>query len=215
MKRVLFVALATLASSTAFAQANWYLGGGTTGIGGGVAFQVAPPIDLRVQYLGGKTNSDFRSDGIDYKQRIKLSNLGVIGDYYFPFSQRFHLSAGLYYAKNKIRLEGRPSSSGTYTLNGNTYSATGATIGADTELVDGVAPYLGVGWATRPSAGRGFGFRVEIGAMLQNPKTRLTQTGLVGATVTQDLQAEENRINDKLHRYRLYPVGAGYVSYTF
>ena len=136
-------------SATAATEVGWRGYSTAASEGGGVAVQVAPSIDLRVQYLGGKTNSDFRSDGIDYKQTIKLSNAGVIGDYYFPFSQRFHLSAGLYYAKNKIRLEGRPSSTGTYTLNGTTYSSTGATINADTELVDGVAPYLGVGWATR------------------------------------------------------------------
>jgi hypothetical protein len=213
MKRAILFALAAMATAPAAAQVNWYLGGGTTGIGGGAAFKVNPAIDVRVQYLGGATSGEFRSDGIDYKQRVKLSNLGFIGDYYF--TDKFHLSAGLYYAKNKITLDGRPSSTGTYTINGTTYSSTGATVTADTELTDGVAPYLGVGWATRPSAGKGFGFRVEVGALVQKPKTRLTQTGLTGPTVAQDLAAEETRINDKLARYRLYPVAAGYVTYGF
>ena len=215
-KTQLLVGLATgflLLPLLADAQVMLYGGGGTIGAGGGVAFGATPSIDIRAEYLGGHSNKDTRTDGNDYRTRTQFSNPGALADFYF--GGRFHVSGGLYYSNNKIKVEGRPSSTGTYTLNGRTYAANNATLTGETELRKGGAPYLGVGWGTRPSAGRGIGWRVEIGALYMSPKTKLSTTGLASPTLTQDLAAEEQKVNDKLDRYRIYPAASAHVSWTF
>jgi hypothetical protein len=213
MKRSLFTLAILLAAAPAAAESTWYLGGGTTGVGGGGAFTVAPAVDIRAEYTGGRLSRNDRYEGNDFKTKLTLSNPGVIADWYV--AGRFHLSAGLYVSSNKIRSEGRPSSTGTYTINGTTYNAANATVVADTKLRSGLAPYLGVGFATRPTEGRGFGFRVALGVMYQSPKTTLTVSGIAGPTLAQDVAAEERKINDKLNKYKLYPVANAYVAYTF
>jgi hypothetical protein len=197
----------------ALAQVGVYVGGGTTGVGGGLAVTASPSIDIRAEYLGGRSNSDTRTDGNDYKTQLRFSNPGVVADYYL--GGRFHLSGGLYFSDNKIKVEGRPSSTGTYTINNRTYSANNASLTGETELRKGVAPYFGVGWGTRPSTGRGIGWRVEIGALYMTPKTKLSSTGLTGATLAQDLANEEQKINDKQDRYRIYPAASAHFSWNF
>lgn len=220
MKRSLLLALAASSAALALpahaqqlAGSSWYLGGGTIGAGVGAAFQVSPNLDLRVEWSSGNSTGEQRSDGNDYKMRIKLSNPGIVADY--SIVGRFHLSAGLFYSKNRVQVTGKPSSSGTYEFNGTTYSASGVTVEGDTTLRNGLAPYVGVGWATRPAEGKGFGFRVEVGALYQNPKTKLTATGLVGPNAAADVAAEETKLNDKLGKYRLYPVAQAFLAYTF
>lgn len=213
MKRILVASALAAASGPAAAQVGLYIGGGTTGAGLGAAFTVAPRFDMRVEYTGGRATGEERVDGNDYRTRVDLSNGGVLGDFYV--ASRFHLSAGLYYSNNKVKIEGRPSSTGTYTFNGVTYSAAGAVVTGDTTLRDGVAPYLGIGWATRPSEGRGFGFRVALGVLYLDPRTRLTVAGISGPTLARDVAAEEDKINDRLGNRRVYPVANAFFQYTF
>lgn len=211
----ILLALAGVASGSALAQqpVSWYLGGGTTGAGAGAAINLNERLDVRLEWTAGNTSGETRSDGNDYKTRIKLNNPGVIADW--AIVGRFHLSAGLFYSNNRINVTGKPSSSGEYEFNGTKYSAAGVTAEGNTTLRKGVSPYLGVGWATRPAEGKGLGFRVEVGAMYQDPKTKLTVTGLAGPTAAADVAAEEQKLNDKLRKYRFYPVAQAFVAYTF
>ena len=215
-KSLLLAGLATAALLSPLktqAQVSFYGGGGTLGVGGGLAIGVAPNIDIRAEYLGGNSTSDTRTDGNDYRTRVHFSNPGLLADLYF--GGRFHVTGGLYYANNKVNVEGRPSSTGEYELNNRRYSANGATLNGETELRKGIAPYLGVGWGTRPASGRGIGWRLEVGAMYMKPSTKLTSTGLSGPTLAQDLAAEEQKVNDKLDRYKIYPAVSAYFNWTF
>lgn len=202
------------AALPASAQVGIHFGGGTTGLGLGAAYTLGPSIDLRADYTAVRYDLKRTGDDIDYKGRLNLSNIGLKLDYFL--GARFHLTAGIYQARSRGTLVGRPSAASTFTLNGTDYAAgPGSSLEADTRLQDGIAPYLGIGWATRPSAGPGFGFRFELGAMFTDPSVRLSATGLSGPNLQRDLAAEENDLNDTLRKYRVFPVVAGFVSYQF
>ena len=84
---------------------------------------------------------------------------------------------------------------------------------AEVKMSDGVAPYLGIGYSTRPKAAKGFGFNYDVGVMFQNPKSTLTATG---AGVTQaDIDAQNAKVQDAINKLKVMPVLAIGVSYSF
>ena len=103
---------------------------------------------------------------------------------------------------NKINLSG----------NGNV-NGKPAAINGEIKMSDSLAPYLGLGYSTRPAAAKGFGFNFDLGVMFQNPKSTLTATG---AGVTQaDIDAQNLKVQEAIDKLKVMPVLALGVSYAF
>jgi hypothetical protein len=112
---------------------------------------------------------------------------------------------------NKVDVTGQPKS-GSITVNGVTYTA--AQIGSlsgDVKPGHKVAPYLGIGYGNVWTKGVNFYF--DLGVMFQGaPKANLTANCGPALSVAQcaqaqnDVDQEERRLEDKLKRFKYYPV---------
>lgn len=177
----------------------------TNGIGLGYAVSVSEDWAVRGQYNAFKQSysgnvGDFGSNSA-LTLDLNLSSLQLLGDWY-PTSTGFRLSGGLVFNDNKLSL------TGVGQVNGKT-----ATVNGEVKLSDGVAPYLGIGYSSKPKYAKGFGFVADLGVMFQNPKSTLTATG---AGVTQaDVDAQNRKVQDALDPLKTMPVLGVGVSYSF
>ena len=192
------VALIAAAGS---AQA-WGLGAriGTTGIGGDFGFDVAPTLGGRIGYSAGSISRDVETDDVNYKAKAKLSNLNLLLDW-SPLGP-FRISAGFIANDNKIDADGQ----------GNPGTAlAGSTVNGTIKPGQSFAPYLGIGYGNVWTAGLNFYF--DLGIMFQgSPKVSLQATCNPGtppaqcAAAQNEVAAEQQRLQDKVDKYKYYPV---------
>jgi hypothetical protein len=195
MRRVFMLAAAFAACGSLHA-AGLGIRAGTTGIGADVGFNVAPAIDARVGYSALKWSHDVDTSNATYKGDAKLSNLNALLDFH-PLGPVFRLTGGFILNDNKYEATGRPNFGP-------------GSINAKVEAGHKAAPYLGVGWGN--VAGAGVNFYADLGIMFMgSPKATLTAdcTGLNAAqcSVLQSQTAsEQGALEDKLHRFKAFPV---------
>lgn len=213
MKRTLIaLALSAAALSSASAMADeGYLGIGTTGYGIGYAHKLDDNSGVRVEYDGMNYNHSVNSNGTTYDAKIKMSSLGAYYDYFI--SGGFRASAGLVGGDNKF-VGTAQASSGTYTINGTAYSAAGESMTFQAKMPD-VMPYFGIGYG-HDQVKPGFGFYADAGFLYGKPKVSLNaSSGLVAAAGQANIDAEKQKLQDKLNKYSLFPVIQVGVSYAF
>ncbi len=182
---------------------------GTTGIGGDVAWSIAPTLSARLGYSALRWNKDVSTDGVRYDGKLKLSNFSGLLDF-SPLGP-FRLTGGLIYNDNKYDMRGQPPGA-TYSISGRTYST--SDIGSLNGTVSSgrsLAPYLGVGYGN--VSGMGVNFYADLGIIFQgSPKATLSATcgpSLSAAACAQlqsDISAERGRLEDKLKAFKYYPV---------
>lgn len=179
---------------------------GTNGVGIGYAASVAPDWAVRGQ-INALPKTSFSGDVGDFGSTsqmtidINWSSVQLVGDWY-PGDGGFRLSGGLVLNNNKITI------AGTGNVNNKP-----ATVNAEIKMSDTVAPYVGIGYSTRPKAAKGFGFNYDLGVMFQNPKSTLTATG---AGVTQaDIDAQNAKVQEAIDKLKVSPVLGIGVSYAF
>ena len=195
MKRALVMAAALAACGSAHA---FGLGVkvGTTGLGIDVAKNIAPTLDARVGYSGGSIGYDASTSAASYSGDIKLSNLNALLDFH-PLGPLFRISGGLIFNKNKYEATGTP--------NGQPGS-----FNATVESGKSAAPYIGIGYGN--VAGMGVNFYADLGVMFMGtPKATITAncSGLSGAqctTLQNQVATEQQNLQDKLDRFKAYPV---------
>jgi len=196
MKRA-FLFVAGFAACGSLHAAGIGIRAGTTGIGGDVAFNVAPTIDARVGYSALKWGHDLDTSNVSYKGDAKLSNLNALLDFH-PLGPIFRLTGGVILNDNKYEATGRPSNGAPGTIN------------AKVEAGNRAAPYLGVGWGN--VAGAGVNFYADLGVMFMgSPKATLSAdcSGLSAgqcSALQSQTASEQGALEDKLHRFKAYPV---------
>jgi hypothetical protein len=182
---------------------------GTTGVGGDIGWQVAPTLSARLGYSGLSWNRNVSTDEVRYDGKLKLSNFSGLLDF-SPLGP-FRLTGGLIYNDNKYDLRGEPSG-GSFRISGRTYSASDAgDFGGTVKSGRSLAPYLGVGYGN--VAGLGVNFYADFGLIFQgSPRASLSATcgpalsAGACAQLQSDVAAEQARLEDKLKRFRYYPV---------
>jgi len=184
---------------------------GTTGIGGDVGFDVAPTLSARIGYSALNFNKSVNSGDVHYDGKVKLSNLNGLLDW-SPLPGPFRVTGGVILNDNRYDVNGQPASNGTFTINGNTYQA--SQVGSVNGTVKSgrpLAPYLGVGYGN--VSGKGVNFYFDLVVMFQgSPKATLNAScgaGLSAAQCSQlqnDTAEESRRLEDKLNRYKYFPV---------
>src|SRR5580765_7077583 len=142
MKRA-FLFVAGFAACGSLHAAGIGIRAGTTGIGGDLAFNVAPTIDARVGYSALKWGHDLDTSNVSYKGDAKLSNLNALLDFH-PLGPIFRLTGGIILNNNRYEATGRPN----FGLPGS--------FNAKVEAGHKAAPYLGVGWGNVAGAGVNF-----------------------------------------------------------
>lgn len=180
---------------------------GSNGVGIGYAASVAPNWAARGQFNSFKQSfsgsvGDFGSTAT-MTVDINLNSVPLLADWY-PGDGGFRLSGGIVFNNNKITIAGTGANVGT---------ATNATVNAEIKLSDSIAPYLGIGYATRPKDAKGFGFNYDLGVMFQNPKVSMTATG-VGVTQA-EIDAQVVKVQDAINNLKTMPVFGIGISYSF
>lgn len=180
---------------------------GTNGLGLGYAKSVSQDWAVRGQY-NALPKQSFSGDVGDFGSSAKMTveidwnSLELLGDWY-PGAGGFRLTGGVVFNNNKITVAGTGATVG---------SATNQTVNAEIKLSDSVAPYLGIGYSTRPKDAKGFGFTYDLGVMFQNPKSTLTASG--GATQA-DIDAQNVKVQDAINKLKVMPAFSIGVSYSF
>ncbi len=225
MKKSL-AALGTLA--IAFATANAHAGDisasgdiGTTGIGFHATIPIKPNVNARVGlgYLG-YSYSGHTSD-MAYDLSLKARTYDALLDWYPNKDSSFRLTAGIAYNGNHIDAQARPTASGSYTIQGNTYDA--ASVGKVTGKVsfNKFAPYLGIGWGRPKTDRKGWSFATDVGVLLQgSPKTSLTSSGCTAPAAmcsqfSSDVAKENAALRDEVSKFKVYPVLRIGLNYRF
>jgi hypothetical protein len=203
------VAAALLAAAGAAQAAGAGVKIGTTGVGADFGWEIAPTLGGRIGVAGGTLNTHVDSSDIHYDAKLKLANANLLLDW-SPLGP-FRITAGIVPNSNKIDMTGQPSN-GTFTLNGNTYTA--SQVGSLTGTVkpgSSAAPYLGIGYGNVWTKGVNFYF--DLGVMFQgSPKVNLNVVCGPAASAAQcsqaqgDVAAEQQRVEDKLKKFQYYPV---------
>lgn len=196
------------ASSMAGDLGTLYTQLGTNGLGLGYGASVSDNWALRGQVNGLKRSfsasevGDFGSTStinVDFN----LSSVQLLGDWY-PGASGFRLTGGAVFNNNKLNVNG------VGLVNGKN-----ATVNGELKMSEGISPYFGLGYSSRPKAAAGFGFNFDLGLMSQNPKASLSATG-TGLTVTQsDIDAQTRKMQDAADNFKIFPaIGLG-ISYSF
>jgi hypothetical protein len=193
---------------------------GTTGLGLQFSVPVQPTLNARfgIGYLN--YSFDTSTSNVNYDAKLKLRTLEALLDY-FPTANQFRLTGGLVYNGNKIDAIGRPSTAGTYTIDGITYGV--ASAGTLDGRIDfrNIAPYIGIGWGNSASQEKGWGFSADLGVMFQgSPSVSLTSTGCTAspgicASLANSLDAERRELEDDVNDYKYYPVARIGLRYRF
>lgn len=209
-----FFTLATALFATAFtAQAGEvYVGAGFPGLTLGYAHAWSPSVKLRGEYAGGLSlNKNGKTGGVDYNAQVKTGRAGAFADW-FPTDTGFHLTGGV--TANDIGGT-FVAQGGTQTINGKSVDLTDKSLTIRVKYPD-VAPYLGLGWSSKPGNAKGWGAYADLGLQMGKFKTSYTESGVIGAGITrEDLDAEVNEVRDSVNKLSVLPSLSLGVTYRF
>ena len=209
--RSLLLVLA-IATGPAFAD-EVYTGVGTTGVTLGVGRSVMSGGSARLEVNGLDYSRSYSSDGINYDARLRHTSAAGFYDW-FPTRNDFRLTAGVFAGDTRLNGSSNGAAGTTYTLNGQTYSAAGESLSLRVKWPT-VLPYLGVGWG-HGQASRGLGFFADAGVAYGRPSVSLSASpGLTAQATQANIDAERQRIEDDVNKYRYLPVLRVGLSYSF
>ena len=177
----------------------------TTGLGLGYGKSMDKDWAVRGQFNYFKQSysgnvSNFGPNAV-LEAKVDWSSLQVLADWY-PSERGFRLTGGLVLNNNKITIAGNGAVNGVQ-----------ATVNGEIKMSDGISPYLGLGYSTRPKDAKGFGVNFDLGVMFQEPKVSLTATG--NGVTQADIDAQKALMQDAVKDLKNYPVVGLGISYAF
>jgi len=211
MKSLLLASVVATAAAFALApaaQADDTIAAGVHAGTLGYGISVEKPLNrffgVRVQNGIASYSSSGSSSTFTYTGTLHYSNYAVLVDFH-PLGGAFRVTAGGVLSGNDhLAATGTPNGNGTYTINGDTYTA--AQVGQLNGEVKfgGAAPYLGIG-----SSGRGpISFVSDVGIAFRSVNSTLAATGLAVGTPTfdSDLAAAQAKLQHDVSFLKTYPV---------
>jgi hypothetical protein len=197
---------------------------GTSGVGLDYDVALGRYFSVRLGYSGLDYHRSANTSDVDYAGQLKLSMPAALVNWNV-FGGGFHLSAGAVGGGTKLDVTGHPSGSGSYTLNGHTY--TSADVGSLTgELKFGhsVSPYVGLGWGNAVGENGHWHFLVDLGA-IYGGTPMVSLTAVCGSAapagsaecnqLQSDVQTEKAKLVSDANILRWYPVATVGVAYRF
>lgn len=175
--------------------------GGTLGGGAGLDIGLSDNVGARVGFNRFSTGEDWTEGDLDYDADLELDSVHALLDWH-PFGGVFRITGGL--LANDNRIEGGANvEAGDQVGDGTAFND--GRIGAEISFDDS-APYLGIGWSSRP-ANRGLSFSLDLGVMAQgSPDVALTEEEDILGVDQDDLDREAREVEDDLSGYDTYPV---------
>jgi hypothetical protein len=185
--------------------------GGTLGLGGELAAKVATDINVRVGL--NDLNLDFDGEeieDIEYDLGVDLSSFSALVDWHI-FADSFKITGGFISMDNTINLDARPKDN--VEIGDTTYTPGEVGTLKGRLDIDGLAPYVGIGWGNPFNCSRRWGFTLDLGvAFTDSPDVSLHSTGIVSQA---DLEKERKDIEDDLDFLKIYPVISLGLFYRF
>lgn len=196
---------AVLAAVLAAAAGSVQAGGigvraGTTGLGVDLGGDVLPTLGWRLGLSGMNINTDIDTSDVRYDAKAKILTGSLLLDW-SPLGP-FRISGGFMPNRNKVDLTGQPSGGGSFPA--------GSSLSGEVKPDKSFAPYLGIGYGNVWTKGVNFYF--DLGVMFQgSPQVSLSlDCGSVNpaqcATAQTRLEEERQRVQDKVDKYKYYPV---------
>ena len=204
MKYSKLIVVAALTATAGSAQA-FGLGvkAGTTGLGADLGFGILPTLGGRVGISGMNVNTHVETSDVRYDAKAKFADLNLFLDW-SPLGP-FRITGGFIPNDNKIDLTGRANSA-----SGNAIVPPGATLNGTVKPEKDFAPYLGIGYGNVWTKGVNFYF--DLGVMFQGtPEVSLNlNCGSANpaqcASAQSQVAAERQRVQDKVDKYKYYPI---------
>jgi hypothetical protein len=198
-------------------DANVAIRFGTLGLGLEASKLVTGHLGVRVGGAFFSVNSSPSRAGISYQASVKLhSGYGLV-DFYPSERGSFHLTGGVWTNPLTLSGTGQPGGSGTYTINGHSYTA--SQVGSLTleAKFPSVSPFAGLGFGTPANRHSGLKFLFDIGAVIGQPTVSLTSTAAASnAQLANDLAAQiATTQSDFRKNLKVYPILALGVGYRF
>lgn len=195
------VLVAALIAAAGTAQAGGIgLRAGTTGVGADLGWDIAPTLGGRIGLSGMNVNTDVDTSDVRYDAKVKILTGSLLLDW-SPLGP-FRISGGFMPNRNKVNLSGQPSGGGSFPA--------GSSLTGEVKPGKSFAPYLGVGYGNVWTKGVNFYF--DLGVMFQgSPQVSLsldcgTASAADCATAQARLEEERQRVQDKVDKYKYYPV---------
>jgi len=219
-RRYLCVAFLVIASLSQIASANlgeFAIAGrmGSLGFGGDLIAGLLPDINGRLGATYSPLSVGATIGDVDFGFGLRALTFPLTLDWY-PFHGGFHVSGGLLFNETTMHVDTRSSAS--FTIGGNTYSASQlGSVHGDVGF-NRIAPYVGIGWGNAFGKDKRWGILSDLGmAFLGRPSVALSTTGPIAAdpTFQGDLAKEQRDIEDDLGILRFYPVFSISLFYRF
>jgi hypothetical protein len=188
---------------------------GTLGVGGEVAKLVTSHLGLRVganflNYSTSRTESD-----ISFDAKLKMKGMSALVDL-FPGSRgSFHLTGGIMTNPVEITATGVPSGTGTYEINGTTYTAAQVGTLTGSGKWPKTSPYAGFGFGTPAASKGGLKFVFDLGAVISKPTITLSASNQ-DPTLQANVAAQQAKTQKDVEKYaKVYPVLSFGLVYRF
>ena len=170
---------------------------GTTGVGVDLGGDVIPTLGWRIGLSGMNLNTDIDTSDVRYDAKLKVLTGSLLLDW-SPLGP-FRISGGFMPNRNKIDLNGQPTSAAF---------PAGSSLTGEVKPERSFAPYLGVGYGNVWTKGVNFYF--DLGVMFQgSPEVSLNLNCAPSAACTSAqarVEEERQRVQDKVDKYKYYPV---------
>jgi len=209
----------------------------TLGLGGHIVRKITPNFNARVGANAFSLGIDINETEFDYEGDLNLFNVSTLIDLH-PFKNSgFRLSAGAIFSNNNI--EGTADVSdrvadelGEIEIGGQTVDirdlniANLATIDADIDINNSIAPYIGIGGGNAVGSGKGLGLWWNLGVVFGGSPEAEVSSNIsdavpqalreeVEAAADRALENEEEDLEDELDVINVYPVLSLGLSYQF
>lgn len=179
----------------------------TLGYGPELNFTLNPYLVLRFDYNYYNDYSyTTTKDQIKYDAHLHLNNYGAALDWH-PFAGVFLVSLGVFKDNNYINAVAVPQQ--TYTIDGQTFTASEVGTLAGHITFNSWAPYFGFGLNTLGSTDKGVGLELGVGVFYQgSPSVALQAHGPITQVpgLGQATQDEQQKLDDQWNSYKYYPV---------
>ena len=202
----------------------------------GAGVEVATPITFRTHVRVGfnafSYSRGFSDNGVHYNANLSFRSFEAHFDW-FPFAGRFHLSPGLVvYNGNQIKANAAVPAGQQFTLGGASYTSDSADPITGTGKIGfhQVGPTFLMGWGNLlPRGHQHFSIPFEFGVLYQgSAKTTLHLTGsacdssrefchniTADPTFQSNVIAQQNKLNNNLSFFEVYPIISLGVGYKF
>jgi hypothetical protein len=180
----------------------------TLGVGLELGKQLLDHLSIRAGANVGSYNKEGKEQSdITYDVHLRLKAAELLADLAPGRRGNFHFTLGLLTNPVTIKANGRPTASGTFTINDHSYtSAQVGTLSADGKFPS-VSPYLGLGFGTPARKGGRVKFLFDLGASIGKPRLSLSATGAQSnPTLQADLDAQRDKTQKDLDKVKVYPV---------